>query len=71
MSQKVTLVLSEAAQRIIRENATDRARGEWVSGVLTEWEQVRAVDGVGAIERLEAQIVRLSDQIRVLAGVRQ
>lgn len=70
MAKKVTLMLSDAAQKVIDDNATERTRGEWVSGVIEGWATVREVEGVGTIERLEARIVRLQDEVGRLVGVR-
>jgi hypothetical protein len=68
MAQKVTLVLSDEAQKIIGANATERTRGEWVSRIVCEWATMREVDGVGTIERLSAEIVRLRDEIQHWIG---
>jgi hypothetical protein len=67
MPKRVALVLSDTALAMIEQHAGDRTRGEWVSSVIETWQTARAVDGAGALERVEARLSRLEDAIRELA----
>lgn len=63
MAKRVALVLSDDALRIVDYHAAERARGEFVSKVIADWEQARRMVGVGAVERIEARMLLLRDEI--------
>lgn len=72
MGKRVALVLEDEALAIIEQNASERQRGEWVSGVIMAHAALRDVDASGALERLAARVSRLEDAIReLLAALRK
>ena len=61
---KVTLSLTADALQILSENATERKRGEFVSGLLIEWAEGQTPDSEpGILESIQATVRRIEKRL--------
>lgn len=74
MTQKLQLYLSEDAAEIIRQNTTERKRGEWLSNVVVEYQRITSglpaeVDATaGVLERIDGRLSNLERQVGLLVS---
>ncbi len=65
-TKQVTLSLTDEARAIIEGAATERKRGEWVSGIVVDWAERQANSATamgGILERIEARLARIEGSI--------
>jgi len=72
MTQKVQLTLTDDALQVIETSATERKRGEFVSGVLIDYARITAGisalgnDTDGILERIDNRLARIEKQLGFL-----
>ena len=63
-SRKVALTLSAEALAILEGQATERKRGEFVSGLLIEWNEKHApISEPGILENIQATVRRIEKKL--------
>lgn len=72
MGNRTVLTLTDEAAQVLDANATERKRGEFVSGVLVDYARITGAisslgdDEDGILERIDSRLARIEKQMGLL-----